>query len=63
MDKEQKSDLKKEEYWNFYCGDCKWTGVAQDLVINETDFEWRCPRCKSIEVTQTHWYLGNKRVG
>ena len=53
---------KEEEFWNFYCYECKWKGVAQELEQDESlDEFWCCPICHSTEIEDMGWQLGNKK--
>jgi len=44
-------------WWNFYCYDCKWRGVAQDLAQDfDTEEGWVCPECNSIKIQDLGWH-------
>lgn len=56
------TDKKEEEFWNFYCYECKWKGVAQELEQDEAlDEFWCCPICHSTEIEDMGWHRGNKK--
>jgi len=43
-------------WWNWYCYDCKWKGVAQELAEDfDTEEGWACPKCKSIQIEDMGW--------
>ena len=44
-------------WWNFYCYDCKWKGVANELDQDyDTEEWWVCPKCKSTQVEDLGWH-------
>ena len=44
-------------WWNWYCYDCKWRGVAQELAEDfDTEEGWVCPKCKSTQIEDMGWH-------
>ena len=44
-------------WWNWYCYDCKWKGVAQELGQDfNTEEGWVCPKCNSIQIEDMGWH-------
>ena len=44
-------------WWNFYCYDCKWKGVAQELEKDESLEEFYCcPHCSSVNFEDLGWH-------
>ena len=44
-------------WWNWYCYDCKWRGVAQELAEDfDTEEGWVCPKCNSIQIEDMGWH-------
>ena len=51
-----------EEVWNWYCYDCRWRGVAQELKQDsESEEGWVCPKCDSIRIEDRGWHRGNEK--
>ena len=58
----ESGDRDIEEVWNWYCFDCKWKGVAQELAQDESLEEWWCcPRCHSPNIEDVGWHQGNEK--
>ena len=44
-------------WWNFYCYDCKWKGVANELDQDyDTEEWWVCQKGKSTQVEDLGWH-------
>ena len=44
-------------WWNFYCYDCKWKGVANELDKDDSANEWYvCPKCSSDNIEDMGWH-------
>ena len=44
-------------WWNWYCYDCKWKGVAQELAEDfDTEEGGVCPKCGSIKIEDMGWH-------
>ena len=50
------------EAWNWYCYDCKWKGVAQELKQDDsTEEQWVCPECNSTQIEDLGWHKGDEK--
>ena len=44
-------------WWNFYCYECKWKGVANELEKDDATNEWYvCPNCSSENIEDMGWH-------
>jgi len=51
-------------WWNWYCYDCKWKGVAQELKQdNQTEEGWACPQCGSENIEDMGWNEEDENTG
>ena len=56
------TDRSIEEVWNWYCYDCRWRGVAQDLVQDyNTEEWWVCPKCGGTNIEDRGCHRGNEK--
>ena len=52
----------EEEVWNWYCYDCRWRGVAQELKQDfDTEEGWVCHKCDSTSIEDRGWNRGDKK--
>ena len=47
----------KMTWWNFFCYDCKWKGVGNELEKDDSADEWYvCPKCSSGNIEDMGWH-------
>jgi len=43
-------------WWNWYCYDCQWRGAPQDLIQDDSEEGWACPKCKGNKIEDRGWH-------
>ena len=61
-DQERVEDIMT--WWNWYCYDCKWKGVAQELKQDDqTEEGWACPQCGRNNIEDMGWNEEDENTG